>query len=368
MKKTHSELLEFLQCPYCESPIKLRKILEYNRDGEGMKTGIVSCDYDVYPFIDGILYLKKTQDQKNHRSIALLNRSKVKQAKLSLLEERRLFRAIFNGIEHLSFKQKWLQKKGFNTLMWVFKTLQPESKDWFTYLTHREKRAIFTTALLSLAFAKKQGVYVDLGCGTGQFLRFAYNNFKNNMWIGIDHSYSLLYLARKFIVPEEALLICTDLNIGVPLKKNSIDTAYINDTFMSIHKKKQLLHQVRKILKKDGNAWFNHIHNRGFDNLGQTYAVSSEEVKEMLHPKSAVFITDKKLFKIARTKKFMDIKSSSQKELKKAQSYSFYFKKGKLTRRIKIPKAVRQYLQQINIDFTEDEYLKEDENSYTVSK
>ncbi len=82
-----------------------------------------------------------------------------------------------------------------------------------------------------------------------------------------------------------------------------------------------------------------------------------------------MFITDKKLFATISSKKYLDMKSSRQKELDRARSYSYFLTKGDFRKREIIPLTIKRYLQKVRIDYTEDEHLRVHyESSHPVSE
>lgn len=117
-------------------------------------------------------------------------------------------------------------------------------------------------------FKNDNDIYLELGCGRGQFIcSSAYNN-KNINYIGIDlKDEVLVYALRKAIEIELENLRIVPMNIiGIDelFEKNEISRIYINFCNpwpKERHKKRRLTHtrfltMYRKFLKAGSEIWF----------------------------------------------------------------------------------------------------------------
>lgn len=98
--------------------------------------------------------------------------------------------------------------------------------DYFRYrfsdLSH-----IVSCALLTLI---SEGPVLDLGCGAGHATRALARRVPADRIVGLDLNFSLLYLARRFLVPG-ALFVCADAARPLPFRDGAFRAACCLDTF-----------------------------------------------------------------------------------------------------------------------------------------
>ncbi len=113
-------------------------------------------------------------------------------------------------------------------------------------------------------FNFKRDEILDLGCGTGLFLKFL--NRKNENFIGIDQSYAMLYLGKK-----NRGFSCICLRFPpIPLKKKFSLIVSFYDTLNHILSYKDLeetFKEVKGLLKEDGYFLFDTNNLRAFKKI-----------------------------------------------------------------------------------------------------
>jgi len=98
---------------------------------------------------------------------------------------------------------------------------------------------------------KKNGIYLDAGCGTGEFLKMLSKNCKKVY--GIDFSRFMLKMTmRKVSNPWKVLVIQGDLSRKLPFKDEFFDGIACIHVINYLDEPLNLLQEFRRILKTDG--------------------------------------------------------------------------------------------------------------------
>ncbi|MBI1883593.1 MAG: ubiquinone/menaquinone biosynthesis methyltransferase [Chlamydiae bacterium] len=103
---------------------------------------------------------------------------------------------------------------------------------------------IWKKKALKILKARKEEKWLDLCCGTGDFL------LQSGFGIGADLSYEMLLEAQKRLT-SFIPLICAD-GENLPFKNNSIDKIIIGFGIRNIPQFEKALSEMNRILKKDG--------------------------------------------------------------------------------------------------------------------
>jgi SAM-dependent methyltransferase len=98
--------------------------------------------------------------------------------------------------------------------------------DYFRY-RFSDLSYISTAALLTPISG---GPVLDLGCGAGHLLHALSRKIPSGQIVGLDLSFTLLYLARRFLVPD-ALLVCADASSRLPFRDGAFEAALCADMF-----------------------------------------------------------------------------------------------------------------------------------------
>lgn len=228
-----------LLCQKCKIKLRIFRILS---DG----CAIFQCQCNQYILIRGILLLKTT----NQVVIESFKRGRFNKAVGLLCSSKFIPQIFFRIIASFPSLFKTL---GFKSLIKMLGIISREKK-WFAYLGQRERSSSFIIALAALNIIKKSSEkIIDVGCGTGNFFPHFYKHAVPKNVIGIDQSFLNLFLARLFFAKKETLLVCTDLEKGLPLKKGSITRFFLIDMFYDIKNKFFLLKELKRCLVKNGS-------------------------------------------------------------------------------------------------------------------
>lgn len=90
-------------------------------------------------------------------------------------------------------------------------------------------------------------IFLDLGCGNGNFRNYIHNNFINTKYIGIDIYDSPEVNSRT----DDHDIISYD-GIHIPFDENSIDCVYANQVLEHVEFPNDLLPEISRVLTKDG--------------------------------------------------------------------------------------------------------------------
>lgn len=325
--------LAILRCPFCKSKLKY------------INTFSVQCSCDTYPVIKNIIYLKK---EKKDRALFYLARGNTIMATLYLLDSRKIAHFILVFLPFVSFQ----------VMLSMLSLAYPSGALWWNHLKQRRRRATHLLSLATISGICTNNLILDVGCGAGHFLDTASRWASPKTIIGIDISFFLLYCARKYFVPQTALLICADIERGLPIQNHIAHRIFMNDCFMYIRNKQFVLQEIKRIVAHKGAAFLTHVHMSGAHNVGQGFGISPIQMASLVKNMfSFGFLSDPEFFQsvinnanIYYIQKFQDVAH---------KSYSYQLTpRGKKAYTVAMLPSLRRYLRSISIDFTEDEELK----------
>ena len=101
----------------------------------------------------------------------------------------------------------------------------------------------------------KNQIVLDLGCGTGKFMKKFYE--KTIKYYGLDLSKDQLNIAKKKVNGDNVEFICCSAE-DIPLPNNSIDviiSTWVLGTILEIDRRNKVLQEMKRVLKKDGNIY-----------------------------------------------------------------------------------------------------------------
>ena len=107
------------------------------------------------------------------------------------------------------------------------------------------------TADVALGGICRQGIAVDIGCGTGDFFKIIEHTF--DRIIGIDISHGQLIMANEYASRLDGLALLQATAPQLPLQSNTVNSIYFRMALRFIQKPEDALHEAVRILKKKGN-------------------------------------------------------------------------------------------------------------------
>lgn len=346
----------FLQCPYCQQSFEV--IHEFNIKSLNY-TAIIQCSCDEFPVFDGIVFLKKDESLKNKRVVRVLKAHQFYKAFNLLLRERKKLKWIYKFLFFLHARNK-IKQNWFSFIFKLFILLDRHSRDWYKYCLSREKRVVFQICKsFTISSTEVKKITVDCCCGLGHFLKELNKTKTPQNNIGLDYSFKLLFLSRLFISHKKNLLICTDLNNGIPFKNKTINSLYLNDCFMYLFNKKLILMEIERVLKKVGIAFINHVHIKNRKNIGEGYSISLNLMRKISNNLFCFVNSDREIFKHIKYKNPVAFESLQTFKVHKShRSVSFILKqKTQLSQKHK-----RKFILKLtllmefpSLDYTEEE-------------
>lgn len=337
MKKILSERLKkVLFCPKCNSRFRIVKDDPLNR------SAVIECRCNHYPVIEDIVFLSNNRGL-NNKIIFLIGKNEFNKA-LSLL-------IAFNRPSSFFFKyfpdrRSFYKSLGFDGFLNLLKLLG-YPQDFARYLKHREEIPSFYISRLSLSLITQVNKkVVELGCGTGNLAPYVYNRIKPENHFCLDSNFLSLFIARLFFVKEESLVICSDLEKGVPIINNSVDFVQMTDAFQYIHHRNLLLSEIKRILVKKGMVTVIHTVNKPDGRRG--LGISPKEMKQLIKGlfNENVFIPHRYVLSSISSGKDVVLKSKPIND--EDHAYNVFLSQSKLPPRITIEKKYQQHVKNIS--------------------
>lgn len=119
----------------------------------------------------------------------------------------------------------------------------------------------------------------ELACGIGHYGRELLR--RGVGFTGGDVVFSKLWLARHWILPGEARLVCFDAAAPWPVADERYDLVVCHDAFYFLEPKPVILAALRRLAGQEGRVALSHVHNSGADNLSSGRAVSADEMARL---------------------------------------------------------------------------------------
>ena len=116
----------------------------------------------------------------------------------------------------------------------------------------------------------------ELACGIGHYGREFVR--RGVGYTGGDVVFAKLWLARHWVVGEQARLVCFDAGAGWPVAREDFDLVLVQDAFYFLEPKDVILAHLRGLLAERGRLLVGHIHNREAENLSAGRAVTAQEI------------------------------------------------------------------------------------------
>lgn len=166
------------------------------------------------------------------------------------------------------------------------------------YFAHRWTDPTFLAGLgLLEAHWRPAETAFELACGIGHFGREL--ALRGTAFTGGDVVFSKLWLARHWVLPTDATLICFDAAAPWPVAGRRFDLAFCHDAFYFLEPKAEILASLRRLMAPSGRLALSHIHNSGAANLSAGRAVSADDMARLFP--GAAFYDDAELTRAVAT-------------------------------------------------------------------
>lgn len=155
------------------------------------------------------------------------------------------------------------------------------------YFAHRWSDPTFLAGLALLeAHWRPAATSFELACGIGHYGRELAR--RGVSYSGGDVVFAKLWLARHWVVPATARLVCFDAAASWPVAGERHDLVLCHDAFYFLEPKAEILARLRDLAGPAGRLVIGHVHNQEADNLSAGHALATDEVAR-LFPGAAVY-------------------------------------------------------------------------------
>ena len=156
-----------------------------------------------------------------------------------------------------------------------------------TYFAHRWSDPTFLAGLALLEAHWRPALNAfELACGIGHYGREIARRGVD--YTGGDVVFSKLWLARHWVLPPEASLVCFDAAAPWPIADELFDLVFCHDAFYFLEPKNVVLAGLRRLAGADGRVALSHIHNSGAENLSPGHAMSVVDLA-LFFPDAAIY-------------------------------------------------------------------------------
>ena len=154
------------------------------------------------------------------------------------------------------------------------------------YFAHRWSDPTFLAGLALLeAHWRPAHTAFELACGIGHYGRELVR--AGLRYTGVDVVFSKLWLARHWVLPPDATLLCFDAATAWPVA-GSFDLVFCHDAFYFLEPKPAILAALRALAGPQGRIAVSHIHNSGAANLSAGRAMAAADIAR-LFPAAMVY-------------------------------------------------------------------------------
>lgn len=266
MKKSYSmktQPYRKIICPYCTTKIHIQKLHQYNHS----KWGILSCDCDCYPIINDIVYLKKNPLQSNRVAVNHIKNKRYHQALLACLRESGYIHSVFVYICWL-IHQHWSHGTTLNNVL-TFLALFSSKRSWFDYLKNRHDWHDLNNGInrLQTRLKRKEVIttIVDIGSGIGHSSQALLDSnqidFSNSQMqiISLEKEFESTLLHQMYFQNKKNIIICCDVESGIPVAKKSAQLITVFATISMIHNKISVITEMQRVLNRSGSIYISNV-------------------------------------------------------------------------------------------------------------
>ena len=236
-----------------------------------------------WPCLDGIAYLRIGREALVEEAVAYLVRGDRQSALVLLLADQDDWwtgaRPDAGALSHLASESGRLSLREAMTCLALDRV-----GDYFAY---RWSDPTFLAGLALLeAHWRPARTAFELACGIGHYGRALME--RGTAFTGGDVVFSKLWLARHWVLPPAARLVCFDAAAPWPIVDEDHDLVFCHDAFYFLEPKPAILSGLRALAGNGGRVALSHVHNSGADNLSSGHALSADDMAR-LFPRATVY-------------------------------------------------------------------------------
>ncbi len=265
------DFLAALRCPYTGDGLDAAEQLAGS--DRHMLFGIVRSEAGEFPVIDGITRL--LIDELRAPLVDLLRRGRPRDALKVALDVPFYDR----GGSAINFATRLVYPRGAGVARWcadrvkrhVYRILTDStasftdtvrrlwSPRWAEWQINRFAMPTFLPQFALATLTMSDSPVLDFGSGVGHGT-FLLSRESPSRLVCADYSFSSLYLARKYFVPD-AEFVCLDGDFPLPFASGYFGTVYSSDTLHCLDSKVLLANEFKRVLQSSGRIVLPHLHN-----------------------------------------------------------------------------------------------------------
>ena len=303
-------------------------------------------------------------------SLRVLRKGEYKRAERLLMAQRkRILTAIsflFNSnivskVSKLIFQKKFYQLLGFKGIISML-TFFSYPKPWALYVKKRGSMPFFWASYYTANILKRNSQKaLDLGCGTGQFLKVLATKTNPSNVFGVDKNFLSLFFARKHFASPKTLLICADVEKGLPFIPDSLDLIQSSDSFHYLKNKNFALKEGVRVLRQSGVYAALHTVNSRKVVFGNVRGITPKKVFALIKKagfNKSCFYSDTALWINLKNNLPLKLnKSVALKSLRSTFAFGFFAGKKSLPESVNLKKGDYREFKDSQIDYFLDKTL-----------
>jgi SAM-dependent methyltransferase/uncharacterized protein YbaR (Trm112 family) len=273
-------MIDLLACPRCSSPLE-------------PEAAALRCRCGAWPVVEGIPLLLPWALDRRPSLEEVLARYLPPPTTLS----GKILRRIFPGTSRL---HRAISDSGA-TFMQLAETLgRTGDLEYFRY------RFSDLSFIASAAFMTPlaRGPVLDLGCGAGHLLRVLSKKTPPGNLMGLDFSFPLLYLARRFLAPG-AHFVCADASARLPFRDGTFEAAVCADTFNYLPDRARTASEIMRIAR--GPILFSHLSDPTFRGRGAQDPLRPDQYAAFFAPRNPRLYGERRLLETFLRTRTLDL-------------------------------------------------------------
>lgn len=247
-------LLALLRCPYCGG--------RFDGEGRAPEVGalaVISCACCAYPVIDGIPVLRLADEVSE--AIRAVERGDAAAARRAVLD--------LPPARHDDFEA--VRRGEVANFVTAVRRVLPDGEGDYYALRFGDPTFVAADTIvrtIGRRVPEATGPMVDVCGGCGHLTWTLSQVARERRWpapILVDGSYWRLWLARRFVAPDAAVL-CADANHPLPLASGAATLAVCNDAAHYVWGKRTLATEMMRVAGPKGWVAWTHVHSALGDN------------------------------------------------------------------------------------------------------
>jgi SAM-dependent methyltransferase len=268
-----SDFLGTLHCPYSGSKFTRSSVVK-GTDSD-IDYGVVTSEAGDFPILEGILRLRV--DEYRSPLLAFIKNRQYEKALLTALE----IPSYGRGWAAVNFLDRLANTNGLAVVARVLRALKGpayramadatetfsgtanrlKSKSWADWHIYRFSMPAFLPVYPLLHLVEVNGPLLDFGCGVGHAAFLFSRRIPGSHITCVDYQFSLLYLAKRFFVPD-ANFLALDGDYLLPFASSYFSSVVSSDVLHLIDSKVSLSREFQRIVSEKGAIILPHLHNK----------------------------------------------------------------------------------------------------------